>query len=52
MCLHPRRGDVDTVLVKGRVVKNDRKLVGNDLAAARAAAETVDYARQNQRRDR
>ena len=40
------RGDVDTVLVKGRIVKNDGTLVGNHLAAARAAvAETVEYAR-------
>ena len=40
------RGDVDTVLVAGRVVKHGRKLVGEHLAAARTAvAETVDYAR-------
>jgi cytosine/adenosine deaminase-related metal-dependent hydrolase len=41
-----QRGDVHTVLVDGVVVKRDNKLVGADLAAARAAVEaTVDYLR-------
>ena len=40
------RGDVHTVLVDGRVVKHEHRLVGVDLAAARAAvAGTVDFAR-------
>jgi 5-methylthioadenosine/S-adenosylhomocysteine deaminase len=40
------RGDVDTVLVNGRVVKHQHTLVGADLAAAKdAVANTVDYAR-------
>ncbi|HEU5417279.1 MAG TPA: amidohydrolase family protein [Streptosporangiaceae bacterium] len=41
-----QRGDVHTVLVAGRVVKHDHRLVGTDLAAARRAAEeTVSYLR-------
>jgi 5-methylthioadenosine/S-adenosylhomocysteine deaminase len=41
-----QRGDVHTVLVNGRVVKRDHKLVGIDLRAARTAVEsTVDYLR-------
>jgi cytosine/adenosine deaminase-related metal-dependent hydrolase len=41
-----QRGDVHTVLVNGRVVKQDHKLVGVDLRAARRAVEsTVDYLR-------
>jgi cytosine/adenosine deaminase-related metal-dependent hydrolase len=41
-----QRGDVHTVLVNGRVVKRDGKLVGIDLAAARQAIEgTVEYLR-------
>src|SRR3954449_12205103 len=40
-----QRGDVHTVLVDGRVVKHENKLVGIDLAAARRAIEeTVEYA--------
>jgi len=40
------RGDVDTVLVDGRVVKAGHHLVGVDLAGARAeVARTVEYAR-------
>jgi 5-methylthioadenosine/S-adenosylhomocysteine deaminase len=40
-----QRGDVHTVLVNGRVVKQDGRLVGIDLGRARAAIEeTVDYA--------
>lgn len=41
-----QRGDVHTVLVDGRVVKHDHRLVGIDLAAARRGVEsTVDYLR-------
>ncbi|WP_211771518.1 amidohydrolase family protein [Kutzneria sp. CA-103260] len=41
-----QRGDVDTVLVNGRIVKRDHKLVGVDLAAVRAEVErTVEYLR-------
>jgi cytosine/adenosine deaminase-related metal-dependent hydrolase len=40
------RGDVHTVLVDGRVVKYDRRLVGVDLTAAKqAVGRTVEYAR-------
>jgi 5-methylthioadenosine/S-adenosylhomocysteine deaminase len=40
-----QRGDVHTVLVNGRVVKFENRLVGIDLAAARRAVEeTVEYA--------
>src|SRR4051794_30578572 len=40
-----QRGDVHTVLVNGRVVKHEHRLVGIDLAAARRAIEeSVDYA--------
>ncbi|GAA4906295.1 cytosine/adenosine deaminase-related metal-dependent hydrolase [Nonomuraea thailandensis] len=39
-----QRGDVHTVLVNGRVVKHEHRLVGIDLAAARAGAErTIDH---------
>jgi len=39
-----QRGDVHTVLVNGRVVKHDHRLVGADLAKARQAVEqTVEY---------
>jgi hypothetical protein len=39
------RGDVDTVLVNGQVVKSGGKLVGIDLRAAKdAVGRTVDYA--------
>ena len=39
-----QRGDVHTVVINGRVVKRDHKLVGVDLAAARRNVEaTVDY---------
>jgi cytosine/adenosine deaminase-related metal-dependent hydrolase len=38
------RGDVHTVLVNGKVVKHDHKLVGVDLAAAKAAiGSTIEY---------
>jgi cytosine/adenosine deaminase-related metal-dependent hydrolase len=41
-----QRGDVHTVLVNGRVVKQDHKLVGVDLAAARTGVErTIEYLR-------
>jgi 5-methylthioadenosine/S-adenosylhomocysteine deaminase len=39
-----QRADVHTVLVNGRVVKHDHRLVGVDLASARRAVEgTVEY---------
>ena len=42
-----QRADVHTVIVNGRVVKRDGRLVGIDLAAARRAIdETVAYAQQ------
>ncbi|MBB2948331.1 cytosine/adenosine deaminase-related metal-dependent hydrolase [Actinoplanes lutulentus] len=42
-----QRGDVHTVLVDGKVVKKHGKLVGADLAAARAAVgKTVDHLRE------
>ncbi|GAA3815891.1 amidohydrolase family protein [Sphaerisporangium flaviroseum] len=41
-----QRGDVHTVLVNGRVVKHEHRLVGVDLAAARQEVErTVEYLR-------
>jgi 5-methylthioadenosine/S-adenosylhomocysteine deaminase len=41
-----QRGDVHTVLVNGRIVKRDHKLVGADLAAAREKiGRTVEYLR-------
>src|ERR1700743_2964965 len=41
-----QRGDVHTVLVNGRVVKHENRLVGGDLAAVRRAVEaTVGYLR-------
>jgi cytosine/adenosine deaminase-related metal-dependent hydrolase len=41
-----QRGDVHTVLVNGRVVKHENRLVGADLAAVRSAVEaTVGYLR-------
>jgi 5-methylthioadenosine/S-adenosylhomocysteine deaminase len=40
------RGDVHTVLVNGRIVKHEHRLIGNHLAAARdAVAQTVEFAR-------
>jgi 5-methylthioadenosine/S-adenosylhomocysteine deaminase len=40
-----QRGDVHTVVVNGRVVKHDHKLVGVDLASVRRAVdETVEFA--------
>ncbi|TDE33494.1 amidohydrolase family protein [Actinomadura sp. 6K520] len=43
-----QRGDVHTVLVNGRVVKHDHRLVGADLAAARREVEaTVEYLRSS-----
>jgi len=41
-----QRGDVHTVLVNGKIVKRDHKLVGVDLAAAREqVGRTVEYLR-------
>jgi hypothetical protein len=41
-----QRGDVHTVLVDGRVVKHEHRLVGADLPAIRRTCEaTVDYVR-------
>ncbi len=41
-----QRGDVHTVLVNGRVVKHEGRLVGIDLAAARQEIDaTVEYLR-------
>lgn len=43
-----QRGDVHTVLVNGRVVKHEHRLVDVDLAAARAKVEaTVEYLRSS-----
>ncbi|CNF81419.1 cytosine deaminase-like metal-dependent hydrolase [Mycobacterium tuberculosis] len=43
-----QRGDVHTVVVNGRVVKHDHRLVGTDLAAARREIEaTVGYLRSS-----
>ena len=40
-----QRGDVHTVLVNGRVVKHDHKLVGIDLASVRRAVDqTLEFA--------
>jgi 5-methylthioadenosine/S-adenosylhomocysteine deaminase len=42
-----QRGDVDTVVINGRVVKYGHRLLGADLAKARQAVEqTVDYLRR------
>ena len=41
-----QRGDVHTVLVDGRIVKSEGKLVGVDLAAVRSEIEdTIEYLR-------
>lgn len=46
VALQAQRGDVHTVIVNGRVVKHDHRLVGVDLAAARRAVEeTVEHLR-------
>ena len=43
-----QRGDVHTVVVNGRVVKHDHRLVGVDLDAARREVErTVEYLRSS-----
>jgi len=40
------RGDVHTVVINGKVVKHDHRLLGIDLAGAKqAVAKTVEYAR-------
>ncbi|MGH9020647.1 MAG: amidohydrolase family protein [Acidimicrobiales bacterium] len=42
--MQAQRDDVDTVVIDGNVVKNERRLVGVDLAAARAATDrTVEF---------
>ncbi|MGN9781134.1 amidohydrolase family protein [Nonomuraea sp. ZG12] len=44
VALQAQRGDVHTVLVNGRIVKRDHRLVGIDLDRARQVVEqTVDY---------
>lgn len=46
--LQAQRGDVETVLVNGRVVKHAHKLVGTNLAKARhAIKETVEHLRSS-----
>jgi hypothetical protein len=41
-----QRGDVHTVIINGKVVKHDHRLVGVDLTAARRAVDrTVEYLR-------
>lgn len=46
LAFQAQRGDVHTVLVNGRVVKHEHRLVGVDLDRARSAvAETVDHLR-------
>jgi 5-methylthioadenosine/S-adenosylhomocysteine deaminase len=46
VALQAQRGDVHTVLVDGRVVKHEHRLVGADLPAIRRTAEaTVDHVR-------
>ena len=43
-----QRGDVHTVVVDGRVVKRDHRLVGADLASVRTdVANTVDHLRSS-----
>ena len=52
VAMQAQRGDVDTVLVNGTVVKHGGKLVGVDLAAARTAVEnTVDHLRADMGED-
>ncbi|PZR54418.1 amidohydrolase [Xylanimonas oleitrophica] len=47
VALQAQRGDVRTVLVDGRVVKHDHRLLGDHVARARAAAEaTVEHLRR------
>ena len=42
--MQAQRGDVDTVVIDGNIVKTEHKLVGIDLAAARSATEkTVSF---------
>jgi hypothetical protein len=42
--MQAQRGDVDTVVIDGNILKNERKLVGIDLAATRSLTEkTVSY---------
>ena len=47
-----QRADVDTVIIDGRIVKRDHKLVGVDLTKARSAVETtVEYLRSSMGED-
>jgi 5-methylthioadenosine/S-adenosylhomocysteine deaminase len=41
VALHAQRGDVHTVLVNGRIVKRDHRLVGIDLERARSLVEST-----------
>lgn len=44
MAFQAQRGDVHTVVIDGRLVKHDHRLVGGDLAMARRTVEqTVEY---------
>lgn len=46
VAMQAQRGDVHTVIVDGRVVKHENKLVGVDLAKARdAVADTIEHLR-------
>jgi hypothetical protein len=46
VALQAQRGDVHTVLVDGKIVKEDHRLVGVDLAAIRCEVEnTVEHLR-------
>ncbi len=52
VALQAQRADVDTVLVNGRVVKRDGRLVGIDLARARSAVEsTIEHLRADMGED-
>ena len=52
MAFQAQRADVHTVIIDGRIVKRDNKLVGIDLAKARSAVEsTVDYLRSSMGED-
>ncbi len=52
VALQAQRADVDTVLVNGRVVKRDGRLVGIDLGRARSAVEsTIEHLRADMGED-